>query len=60
MSATKGPSPGALRKRQHDQRKRDAGLVEFRAWVTKKEQLKLRVALLNLRHNGMKTWYQST
>jgi hypothetical protein len=45
----KSPKDGAQRKRDHDARKRKAGLKEFRAWVTPDEEIKLRVFLLDLR-----------
>ena len=39
----------AERKREHDNRKREAGLVEFRRWVTPEECAALRRCLLELR-----------
>ena len=42
---------GAQRKRKHDQRKREQGLKEFRAWVTTEEAQQLRECLARLREN---------
>ena len=40
---------GAQRKREHDARKREAGLKEFRAWVTPDEARQLRETLARIR-----------
>jgi hypothetical protein len=40
---------GAQRKREYDERKRDQGLVEFRAWVTEAERQLLRAYLGKIR-----------
>lgn len=45
----KGPMDGARRKREHDARKREAGLKEFRAWVTPDEAKQLREFLARIR-----------
>ena len=46
------PKPTAQRVAAHRARKREAGLVEFRAWVTKKERDELCKALEKLRNQG--------
>lgn len=46
---TKKPTDGAKRKRDHDRRKRQAGLKEFRAWVTPNEADFLHEVLRHLR-----------
>jgi len=46
---SKSPKDGAQRKRDHDRRKREAGLKEFRAWVTPKEAKQLREILAKIR-----------
>ena len=43
------PKDGAQRKRDHDRRKREAGLKEFRAWVTPEQAKKLADYLSALR-----------
>ena len=43
------PKDGAQRKREHDARKREAGLKEFRAWVTPDEEKQLRETLARIR-----------
>jgi len=40
---------GAQRKKDHDRRKREAGLKEFRAWVTPEQAKKLTDYLVTLR-----------
>jgi len=45
----KSPKDGAQRKRDHDARKREAGLKEFRAWVTSGQAQQLREFLARLR-----------
>ena len=55
-SSVKGnvsPRDGAQRKRDHDRRKREAGLKEFRAWTTQDEADFLREILLRLRANNI-------
>jgi hypothetical protein len=49
IKAGKTMKTGAQRKREHDERKRDQGLVEFRAWVTEAERQLLREYLCKLR-----------
>ena len=52
MQASKpshSPKDGAQRKREHDARKREAGLKEFRAWVTPDEAKQLREFLARIR-----------
>jgi len=48
-SKPKSPKDGAQRKREHDARKREAGLKEFRAWVTPGEAQQLRETLARIR-----------
>ena len=45
----KSPKDGAQRKRNHDARKREQGLKEYRAWVTDEERDALRAYLLAYR-----------
>jgi len=50
MSTTNNiPKDGAQRKRDHDRRRREQGLKEFRAWVTEDESRQLREFLVKLR-----------
>lgn len=46
---SKSLKDGAQRKKAHDERKRNAGLKEFRAWVSANEARKLREFLVSLR-----------
>ena len=47
--ADQHPKDGAKRKREHDARKRAAGLKEFRAWVTAEERELLKDTLAKYR-----------
>lgn len=48
-ATTKSPKDGAQRKRDHDRRKREQGLKDFRAWVTQGEALQIREFLARIR-----------
>lgn len=49
MTNADSPKDGAQRKRDHDRRKRESGLKEFRAWVTNEEALQLRAFLAKIK-----------
>jgi hypothetical protein len=49
VATTKSPKDGAQRKRDHDRRKREQGLKEFRAWVTEDEARQLGECLRTIR-----------
>lgn len=52
-NTTNSPKDGAQRKREHDRRKREQGLKEFRAWVTIEEAQQLRECLTRTRSTAL-------
>lgn len=53
-SSATSPKDGAQRKRDHDRRRREAGLKEFRAWTTKDEARQLGEYLAKIRVTKMR------